>query len=1398
MRIFCITFVLLFKSLQCLAKDDSAFQIINKATAFFLELRWTTNDRLLVHQKNKCVGAQGQSVGAEVKLYDCDEDSELQKWECRNQTLLGLKGKELFIEIRTDHSAVLSKTTGPNSHFTISGTFDGACARTYREMFTTGGTAAGKPCMFPFMYGNQWYSDCTMTDHTELWCAVETYYSSDSDKWGVCPTNSRQSWIKHPKTGAYYQLNSDAALTWAEAESSCKQQNATLLSLTDPHQEAYVTAILTSGRMEEGYKFWIGLTLDPEHGWKWSSQNPFRYLNWDSGYPLSSPGHVCGFADGTADYSWRNSVCSKRLGYICCSHGGPAVPTKAPEAGLCTAPWISYNGRCYQLYRSQKTWSDAQLTCRKEEGDLVSIHNVEEQSFIFSELGYVPTDELWIGLNDRTTEGLFDWSDQSAVRFTSWEFGKPGVQENQEDCVLIRGQKGNWADSVCEEKHGFICMKKSEASGSEILQEEGCQTGWKRFGSYCYLVGSETKTFDEARMICDHSQSYLADVSTSVDNAFLTSLVGLRPEKHFWLGLSNQREINVFVWTNTKRVRFTHWNAEMPGDRQGCVAMATGHHAGLWDVLPCANKEKYICKQLAKGAVVTPHPTTVPVQTCTVGWTKLPSGNFCFKFFGDKKTWYEARDYCTAIGGDLLSFHSKDDLVAGRGRHSRAWIGLSAPNLDLGYLWSDGSPVNFQHWSNGEPNNKNNIESCTEFSMYGWDMEGSWNDNQCEKYNSWFCQIPLGVTPKPPPDPVTPDYNTTSDGWLEWKGNQYFINQKSLSMEEARQFCKQFHGDLATINSYNENAFLWKRISRSHGNYWIGLNVDFDGTRVWMDQSEVIYQQWDEGQPDYKHYDEQCVIMRVEDGVWHDYNCGFEHKSICKRSGPPHANSTVAPTVTPKGGCEFPWRKFQSKCYNIVKDQRITWFNARQTCRGMNANLASIDSREVQAFLLTQMADAATTDLWIGFHKLHGGEFYWSNGRKRSFVNLLRDKCAVINTNPSLGIGKWIPQFCNDTNAFVCLRDVDPKSPDSPEPTTPTGYTKIFNDSFKSFPQNMTWDGAQKYCAGDGANLASIKTEWAQAYVELQVAKLKRPVWIGLNKDRTSSYFRFIAGSRLKFVNWNENEPRSDQSCVYVDVGGKWKTSSCNQTYHFVCMKSSDVLPVQPSNFPGVCPDDPNPSSQHYWIPFRGHCYTFFTKLENWPEASTDCSKHGGMIVSIEDPSEQDFIETELQNYKDQHNSFWLGLYKTHKGTWQWLDRTVMDYTNWDSHQPGMATYAEIATSDGMWKTGRPWNKRPYICKTAKILPPKSLPSTDDAVPQPHQARDHIALTVVVICAAAAVGAVIVIYVFRKSRHHLAVPPSMPNIINPLFFSGKQLETDADVDQLVENAKENPQVVKVK
>ena len=119
---------------------DSPFQLTNKDTGFCLvktnnncnDLRWTTGDRLLVPQRNKCLGVQGKSVKSEITLYDCDETSEIQKWECKNGTLLALKGQELYIELTADNTAVLSKTVGPNNHLTITGTSSGACTRTNR------------------------------------------------------------------------------------------------------------------------------------------------------------------------------------------------------------------------------------------------------------------------------------------------------------------------------------------------------------------------------------------------------------------------------------------------------------------------------------------------------------------------------------------------------------------------------------------------------------------------------------------------------------------------------------------------------------------------------------------------------------------------------------------------------------------------------------------------------------------------------------------------------------------------------------------------------------------------------------------------------------------------------------------------------------------------------------------------------------------------------------------------------------------------------------------------------------------------------------------------------------------------------------------------------------------
>merc|ERR1712002_1083200 len=58
--------------------------------------------------------------------------------------------------------------------------------QTPKGLITHGGNAKGAPCVFPFVYKNRKYKQCTADDHTAEWCATTDNYARDG-KWGECP-----------------------------------------------------------------------------------------------------------------------------------------------------------------------------------------------------------------------------------------------------------------------------------------------------------------------------------------------------------------------------------------------------------------------------------------------------------------------------------------------------------------------------------------------------------------------------------------------------------------------------------------------------------------------------------------------------------------------------------------------------------------------------------------------------------------------------------------------------------------------------------------------------------------------------------------------------------------------------------------------------------------------------------------------------------------------------------------------------------------------------------------------------------------------------------------------------------------------------------------------------------
>ncbi|NWV03348.1 MRC1 protein, partial [Ptilonorhynchus violaceus] len=378
-------------------------------------------------------------------------------------------------------------------------------------------------------------------------------------------------WTEDVSTGIHYQINSESALTWHQARKSCQQQNAELLSITETQEQTYIGELTK----KFSFAFWIGLNaLNFNSGWQWAGGSPFRYLNWApvSFGTIHDPTHQRSeFSIPYLHAKLHWATQGRETGWVCGASHTQRVLLFASWGELrpvkCTDGWWPYADHCYSIHRDPKTWKDALSSCKEQDGDLASVHNIAEYSFLVSQLGYKPTEELWLGLNDLKARFYFEWSDGTPVTFTKWQRRHPTYGNGLEDCVAMKGQDGYWATDVCNKELGYVCKKKSSSQSSEkeTIEDPGCQKGWKRYGFHCYLVGAALLTFSEANKTCEQSKAYLATVESRNEQTFLISLTGLRSEKYFWIGLSDTEERGSFRWTNGEAPHFTHWNTAMPG-----------------------------------------------------------------------------------------------------------------------------------------------------------------------------------------------------------------------------------------------------------------------------------------------------------------------------------------------------------------------------------------------------------------------------------------------------------------------------------------------------------------------------------------------------------------------------------------------------------------------------------------------------------------------------------------------------------------------------------------------------------------------------------------------------------------------------------------------------------------
>ncbi|KAL8206568.1 UNVERIFIED_CONTAM: hypothetical protein K2H54_010208 [Gekko kuhli] len=131
-------------------------------------------------------------------------------------------------------------------------------------------------------------------------------------------------------------------------------------------------------------------------------------------------------------------------------------------------------------------------------------------------------------------------------------------------------------------------------------------------------------------------------------------------------------------------------------------------------------------------------------KSSSVPW-KL-HGESLYYFAKEQKTWYDAESFCISRDAHLASILNDEEQNFITSQIQQAsWIGLMDEKRDGAWGWTDGSGLQKEYWSHGEPSSTERSRDldhdCTLIVPRATNQ--NWNVGDCYKRYGWVCKEKL-------------------------------------------------------------------------------------------------------------------------------------------------------------------------------------------------------------------------------------------------------------------------------------------------------------------------------------------------------------------------------------------------------------------------------------------------------------------------------------------------------------------------------------------------------------------------------------------------------------------------------------------------------------------------------
>ncbi|XP_061134400.1 C-type mannose receptor 2-like [Syngnathus typhle] len=945
----------------------------------------------------------------------------------------------------------------------------------FTYIHSSAGDAEGGKCLSLITDSGDWKHDT---------CDEKRSYVCKKKKKGVAelPLSSDASrcdpgWLEHDSSCYKKEMEPNG---WLGAWHHCVWQGGNLLSITTSAEEDFV-----KDTMGKHTRFWLGLSNQKcDEFWcrfeggsqnlTWSDGETTTHSNWASNQLESANVASCAYVNqgGRGEPGmWRSGSCDSSLAYMCKRPlSCPKGRTCSPKSGLavvktstCDNGNLLYGDHCYFYSKLYKDWEDAEKFCVAQSGHLASVHSWQEAQFVFDHSQSVWYS--WLGLKKKSNN--YEYSDGTAFDYANWQDNTTG------DCAFPNSV-GEIGGSPCTTKRPFVCKTAKRGGPRQLpplvsLQGWTDKCGWwldNPSEDFCYLFNFQpTKTWQEAQADCKGRQGNLLSIADSEEQGFvrgIAKLLGMNDDASLWLGADASIKRDGDKWTDGSPFSYLHSSA---GVAEGgkCLSLLTG--SGDWKRDKCDEKRGYVCKKRGKTHQLPPHDGYKEELHCQDDWKSLECPDervirVRSAFHGRKRS-----DVCPSGGSG-----SRDDCrVEGALRYFRGLCDNyqtcpiypiyltdtdSCPGVSkyLRVVYSCEKKVCLNSLGIADGTIPDPSFTASSFVINAEPHKARMGGSGCWKSSrilgSWI-QVNLGQNLK-----VT-GIETQKCAYQGQSSSEFVMQFSTDGVTWYR------HPVQPTLGMYILTRPVFAQYVRLLPMF-LGLRFDVLGctsddtprnilcnstaTDLSLDGSMTVRCPLGCAQADYAVYgtriyeqDSNICAAAIHSAI---IEIGGDVTLLKSRPQKTYKGSTcngiastayadklaTSPSFTfadMEPRCSGPdWEEFGDFCYKHF-DTKKTWYGARHSCWGLDANLVSFRS-EAEWDWLQDLMKLAPGDTWTGLNdQVNRGRFVWSDRQKvPTFTNWappgrptgLMENCVATLSQS----GKWKKMSCLEFNGYVC------------------------------------------------------------------------------------------------------------------------------------------------------------------------------------------------------------------------------------------------------------------------------------------------------------------------------------------------------------------------------------------